>query len=335
MSAIYYDGGGAFSVRECEPVRPGPGEVRLEVAYCGVCGTDVHIAHGAMDARVPTPMVIGHEMSGTVADIGDDVEDFLPGDQIVVRPLDTRETTPADRGFTHIGRRLKFLGIDAPGALQASWTVPAFTLHRLPRGLDLRLAALAEPLAVACHDTRRGELASGETAVVIGGGPIGMLIALVGRARGARVLLVEPDAARRALAAELDFDAFDPGEFDALTETDGIGAEVVFEVSGSAQGILAATQHAAIRGRVVIVAIFPQPKPVALFDLFWKELDVRGARVYERADFEAAIDLLANGSLGVERLVTAVEPLQRVPDVFAELSAGRPAMKILVDCRTA
>jgi len=107
----------------------------------------------------------------------------------------------------------------------------------------------------------------------------------------------------------------------------------VFEVSGSAAGILAATKHASIRGRVVVVAIFPEPKPVALFDLFWKELEVRGARVYEPEDFEAAIDLIAGGSLELERVITGVEPLERVPALFDELRAGRSAMKILVDCR--
>ena len=107
-----------------------------------------------------------------------------------------------------------------------------------------------------------------------------------------------------------------------------------FEVSGSAAGILAATKHAAVRGRVVVVAIFPEPKPVALFDLFWKELELRGARVYEPEDFDAAIELIGSGSLDLERLVTAVEPLERVPEVFEELRSGRSAMKILVDCKS-
>jgi (R,R)-butanediol dehydrogenase / meso-butanediol dehydrogenase / diacetyl reductase len=336
MSAVTYEGQGVFTVGRGAVVAPGPGEVRLDVAYCGVCGTDLHIAHGAMDARIRPPQVIGHEMSGTVADVGAGVEGLRPGDPVVVRPLDTRGETPADRGFSHIGRNLKFLGIDAPGALQGSWTVPAFTVHRVPDGLSLRLAALAEPLAVACHDVRRGALRENELALVIGGGPIGMLIALVARARGARVVLVEPDASRRALAAELGFTALEPGDSvgaTIATESDGAGADVVFEVSGSAPGILAATRHAAIRGRVVVVAIFPEPKPVALFDLFWKELEVRGARVYEPEDFEAALELLAGGTLGIERLLTAVEPIQRVPELFAELLDGRPAMKILVDCR--
>ena len=86
------------------------------------------------------------------------------------------------------------------------------------------------------------------------------------------------------------------------------------------RGILAATEHAAIRGRVVVVAIFPEPKPVALFDLFWKELDVRGARVYEPEDFDTALELLAAGTLDIERLITAVEPLERVPDALRRAS---------------
>jgi (R,R)-butanediol dehydrogenase/meso-butanediol dehydrogenase/diacetyl reductase len=338
LSAVYYEGAGAFSVGECEVEPPGRGEVRLDVAYCGLCGTDLHIAHGAMDARVRPPQVIGHEMSGIVAEVGAGVEGFRVGDPVVVRPLDSRGETSADRGLSHISRNLKFLGIDAPGALQASWTVPAFTLHALPVTVDLRVGALVEPLAVACHDVRRGEVVADQAVVVVGGGPIGLLISLVARAYGAYVHVVEPDPSRRQLARELGFEALDPTTDDVAgtiaDATEGAGAEVVFEVSGSPAGILAATKHAGLRGRIVVVAIFPEPQPVELFDIFWKELELRGARVYEPQDYDAAIALLAGGSLDVEPLITAVEPLERVPALFEELRAGRPAMKILVDCRT-
>src|SRR5690242_2748213 len=188
-----------------------------------------------MDARIRPPQVIGHEMSGTVAELGAEVDGLRVGDPVVVRPLDTRGETPADRGHSHIGRNLKFLGIDAPGALQASWTVPAFTVHRVPDGLDLQHAAFAEPLAVACHDVRRGEVAAGQLALVIGGGPIGVLIALVARARGARVLLVEIDEGRRALADALGLTVLEPGDtVDAAVAgaSGGAGVDVVFEVSG-------------------------------------------------------------------------------------------------------
>jgi (R,R)-butanediol dehydrogenase / meso-butanediol dehydrogenase / diacetyl reductase len=337
VKAVFYEGAGRFAVGESEPVPPEAGEVRLDVAYCGVCGTDVHIAHGSMDHRVRAPQVIGHEMSGTVAELGEGVAGFTVGDPVVVRPLDARAETAADRGLRHIARGLKFLGIDTPGAFQMSWTVPAFTLHRLPVGADLRLAALVEPLAVACHDVRRGSLEAGETAVVIGGGPIGLLIGLVADARGARVVLSEPNPFRRALASRFGFAVVDPLREDlaarVLAETDGHGADVVFEASGSTAGAGAMTEAAALRGRVVVVAVFPEPPPVKLFDLFWKELCLIGARVYEEEDYEEAIRLFAAGSLPLADLVTSVEPLERLPDVFADLDRGPDAVKILIDCR--
>jgi 2-desacetyl-2-hydroxyethyl bacteriochlorophyllide A dehydrogenase len=337
VKAVYYEGNGSFALRESEPLPPVAGEVRLDVAYCGICGTDVHIAHGAMDHRVRTPQVIGHEMSGTVAEVGPEVDGFAVGDPVVVRPLDSRGETPADKGFGHISRNLKFLGIDTPGAFQSSWTVPAFTLHRLPDGVDLRIAALTEPLAVACHDVRRAAVEADEFVVVIGGGPIGLLVALVARQSRARVVVSEVNAARRALASEIGLEVIDPTADDVpafvseLTETRG--ADVVFEVSGSPAGALEMTRLASLRGRLVLVAIFPEPQPVHLFDFFWKELELRGARVYEAEDYERAIALIADGNLPLDRLITTVEPLDRLPAVFEEHARGSTAMKILVDCR--
>ena len=336
MKAVYYEGGGRFSLGEAEPRPPDDGEVRLAVAYCGICGTDVHIAHGAMDHRVKVPQVIGHEMSGMVAELGRGVDGFAVGDAVVVRPLDARGETEADKGLSHISRNLKFLGIDTPGAFQASWTVPAFTLHRLPDGIDLRIAALTEPLAVACHDVQRADLRPGETAVVIGGGPIGLLVALVARETGAAVLLSEVNPGRRGLAEQLGLEVVDPSTVDVSQTIDartaGAGADVVFEVSGSSAGVAEMTRLAGLRGRIVVVAIFPEPQPVSLFDFFWKELELRGARVYEPEDYERAIALLEKGDLPLERLITSVEPLERLPEVFAEHINGSAAMKILVDC---
>jgi (R,R)-butanediol dehydrogenase / meso-butanediol dehydrogenase / diacetyl reductase len=337
VTAVYYQGGGSFVVGDCVARPPEEGEVRLDVAYCGICGTDLHIAHGAMDSRVRAPQVIGHEMSGVVAELGAGVEGFCVGDPVVVRPLDSRAETPADRGFSHISAGLRFLGIDAPGAFQRSWTVPAFTLHHLPEGVDLRAAALVEPLAVACHDVRRAELEAGETAVVIGAGPIGLLIALVARAEGARVIVSEVHPTRLKLATELGFETIDPIAVDAETRvaelTDDARAEVVFEVSGAPAAALSMTQMASVRGRIVVVAIYPEAQPIRLFDLFWKELQLRGARVYEPADYARAIELLAAGALPVDRLISRVEPLERLPAVFEELAAGTSDIKVIVDCR--
>ena len=338
MIAVYYEGPGRFVLGASDVVAPRQGEVRLDVSYCGVCGTDLHIAHGAMDHRVQAPQVIGHEMSGKVAELGPDVQGLSIGDAVVVRPLDARGETAADKGLSHIARNLRFLGIDTPGAFQSSWTVPAFTIHRLPPELDLRVAALVEPLAVACHDVRMGAVAPGELSVVIGGGPIGILVALVARHHGARVILAELNAYRAAFARELGLVVVDTGPADLASTVEeasgGAGADVVFEVSGSPAGAEQMTQLAGLRGRIVVVAIFPAPQSVRLFDFFWKELSMTGARVYEPEDYDRAIALAAEGVLPLEPLITSIEPLERLPELFATLDASPTTMKVLVDCRS-
>jgi (R,R)-butanediol dehydrogenase/meso-butanediol dehydrogenase/diacetyl reductase len=340
MKAVYYEGNRKFTLGDCVPVPPGPGEVRLEVAYCGVCGTDVHIAHGVMDQRIKAPQVIGHEMSGTIAELGAGVTGFAVGESVAVRPLDSRREEPSDKGVSHICRKLNFIGIDTPGAFQSSWTVPAFTLHKLPPGIDLKLAAFVEPLAVACHDIRLGEVKAGEFVVVIGGGPIGMLIGLAAQERGARVLLSEINDSRLALARELGFQAVHPARENlleaVLAATGRAGADAVFEVSGSQPGASAMTELACLRGRVVVVGIFARSKPwhVHLFDILWKELKVIGTRVYEPQDYDASIALIASGKLPLARLITEVVPLARLPELFAALGNHPEGMKTLVDCRS-
>jgi (R,R)-butanediol dehydrogenase/meso-butanediol dehydrogenase/diacetyl reductase len=337
MKAVHYCGNKTFRLAACDPIPPGPGEVRLNVAYCGICGTDIHIYHGAMDQRVRIPQIIGHEASGTVAETGPGVTGFAPGDAVVVRPLDNRAETPADRGHSHICKGLKFLGIDSAGAYQHSWTVPAFTLHRAPAGVDLKLAALTEPLAVACHDVRLSGLKSGELAVVLGGGPIGMLVALVARSTGARVLLSEVNPFRLAFARRLGLEAVNPVETDlpalCRDQSGGSGADVVFEVTGARAVALGMTDLLAIRGRIVVVAIYPQPVEINLFHFFWKELQMRGARVYEPEDYENALLLLASGRLPLAEMITRVVPLDDVQQAFQELDASPGAMKVLLDCR--
>lgn len=276
-------------------------------------------------------------MSGTVQSVGPGVEHFTPGDHVTVRPLDPCGDCPACRaGHSHICQNLRFIGIDRPGALQGLWTVPAHTLHRLPEGLSLRHAAMVEPIAVACHDVRMGEVKGTDYAVVIGGGPIGMLIALVARARGAQVLLVEVNPFRLRLARELGIDAVTPAEADIaalVTErTGGAGADVVFEVSGSQAGAELMTKLPRTRGRLVVVAIFGEAPKVDLFRFFWRELKMTGARVYEADDFETAISVAASGHLPLETLITSVAPLDGLPEAFAQMERGGQVMKILVNC---
>lgn len=336
--AIDYHGGGAFSRRIYEPTDPGPGEVSIAVAFTGVCGTDLKIAHGAMDGRVTSPWPIGHEMSGTVEAIGVDVTGWRPGDKVTVMPLDWCGHCPAcRRGHSHVCQNLDFVGIDSPGSLQQRWNVQARLLVRIPDQVSLERAALAEPTAVAVHDVRRGAVGGSDQVVVIGGGPIGLLIALVASHVGADVLVSEISPFRRRLAAELGLRTLDPAINDlAATVADwsqGKGADVAFEVSGSVAGVQALTDVLAVRGRGVVVAIHTQPVPVDLMAAFWKELDIHGARVYQRRDFEEAVALLADGVIPAESLITDIVPLAEAERAIERLASGEDIVKLLVDSR--
>ncbi len=341
MKQAVYTGARAFQVRTADPAQPGPGQVRIAVAYTGLCGTDLHIYHGDMDARVAAPQVIGHEMSGHVAAVGADVVgDWQPGDPVTVIPLASCGECPACRaGYRHICHRLNFIGIDSTGSMQESWIVPVETLVRLPDGLALSDAALVEPTAVAVHDVARAGLRAGEKAVVVGGGPVGVLMAVVARSEGADVVVVEPDAFRRGVAESIGLTALDPTSDDVVGWVDewtsGAGAAVAFEVSGAEAGVTTAVDILGVRGRLCLVAIHPRPREINLHRFFWRELTLVGARLYERVDYERAVQLVTSGVVPTKILISQVVSLSDVGAAFTALDTGAGVMKILVDCRAA
>ena len=337
MKAAYYTGNKSFSIESVQPVEPGEDEVQVSVSYCGICGSDLHVFHGAMDARVGTHRVIGHEMSGKIIAIGENIKGLELGDPVVVRPLSACGDCPAcQRGHAHICQNLKVLGIDIDGAFQQIWTVPAHTLHKIPADLRLEHAALIEPVAVACHDVRRARLVAGEDALVIGGGPIGMLIAMVAKHLGAKVVLSEVNAYRLELAQSLGFTTLNPRKVNVADEiyeqTANKGADVIFEVSGTQAGVDTMTAAAATRCRIVMVAIHGTKPTVDLFKFFWREIELLGARVYEPDDYDQAIALVASGAIDCNSIITDVRPLDEITNAFKALSGNAPAMKSLIKC---
>lgn len=337
IQAAYYTGNKTFSIESKSSVEPGANEVEINVAYCGICGTDLHVYLGHMDARIGNHRVIGHEMSGVVNAIGNNVSNVAVGDHVVVRPLDACDNCPAcQRGYQHICQNLDFLGLDTDGAFQEKWTVPSHTLHKLPTSLPLEHAALIEPTAVACHDVRRGRVQAGEDVLVIGGGPIGMLVAMAAKNAGANVTISEINAHRLAMATKLGINTINPSEVDAaktiLANTNDKGADVVFEVSGTQPGVDLMTAAIATRGRVVMVAIHATKPEVDLFQFFWKEIEMLGARVYEPADYDQAIELVANGGIDAKALITGIQSLNEIGEAFASLTSSPAAMKTLIKC---
>ncbi|MEM9984139.1 MAG: zinc-binding dehydrogenase [Bacteroidota bacterium] len=338
MNAAFYTQKGKFDLGSGEAIPPKEGEVRLEVAYCGVCGTDVHIFHGVMDQRIQPPQIVGHEASAVVAELGAGVTNFQVGDRVAVRPLRFGAVHPADKGHAHVGKNLKFIGIDSAGAFQQSWTVPAYTLHKLPDDLSLQHGAFIEPLSVACHDVRIGRVQAGENCLVMGGGPIGTLIAYVLKEKGARVIISEVNANRLEMLQSLGFQTVNPMEEDLKARiaelTEEAMIDCVFEVSGSQAAVNAMTEVVNVRGRIVMVAIHGGgTRQIDLFKFFWAEIEMLGARLYEEADYEEAIRIAASGHVPFASLITKVSGLSSIQSIFEEIDQNPAGMKYLINCQ--
>ena len=339
MRAASYVGSRTFAVGDAAPVAPGAGEVQIEVAYTGICGTDLHILprrHGRTGS--PTPRVIGHEMSGRIAARRrrrHRLVDRRPGHRHAARSCGT--CPPAWPATPTSATTSTSSASTPPARCRAAGPCRPRRWCALPDGLPLDHAALVEPTAVAVHDVRRAALRPARRCVVVGGGPVGLLIA-VARHAGAEVVVVELDAVPPGGRRELGLRGRSTRGRDDVaarsSELDrGAGADVAFEVSGAAAGVATAVDVSAVRGRLVVVAIHPQPREIDLHRFFWRELTILGARVYQRADFETAVELVAAGAIPAERSSPGSCRSSERGARVRGARAGGGVMKILVDCR--
>jgi (R,R)-butanediol dehydrogenase/meso-butanediol dehydrogenase/diacetyl reductase len=319
MPALVWEGGQRTVVAERPRPVPGGGWVLVDVAYCGLCGTDLHICAGE-HPRARPGIVLGHEIAGR---LHTDAGELPAGTPVVVDPLLPCGTCrPCRAGRPHTCASLQLLGIDLPGGAAEQVAVPADRVVPVPGATDLRRLAFAEPLAVAVRAVRRSGLALGEEVTVVGAGPIGLAVACCARLAGAgRVLVAEPAPGRRGLAAELGFEV--------ASSLPAGAADVVFDAAGHpavAAGLAGAVGPA---GRVVLVGVYGVPAAVDLQALTFKEITVLGTRVYSRDDLRVATAMVAEASFDPDPLITATVPLREAAAAIEDLAAGR-AVKLLL-----
>jgi (R,R)-butanediol dehydrogenase / meso-butanediol dehydrogenase / diacetyl reductase len=334
MRSSFYEGNRRFRVGPAARPTPGPGETLLRVRRVGICGTDLHIFQGHLDHRIPRGGVIGHETLAEIAE-APSASGFGSGERVVVEPLRTCGACRACRmGAAYLCYRLRVLGVEEPGGMQDYWAVPTDRLLRVPTTLSDDEAAVIEPLAVATHDVRRAEVKPGDAVLVFGGGPIGALIAMVARHRGARVVVAEVNPFRVEMLGKLGLDVVGPGrDLKAFVDewTGGDGADVVFEVTGNPAAVKAMTDLVRVWGTISMVAIHGEPLPVDLYRFFARELTMHGSRLYSRGDWEEAIRLAAAGAVTLAALVSRKIPLESLQQGMEEALRGGPVMKVLID----
>lgn len=326
MRAVRWHGRGDVRVEDVPPAPdPGPGEVRVRVAWCGLCGTDVHEYRSGPFYIGGSPMIIGHEVAGRIDAVGSDVPDLAPGALVglnAVLPCGT--CVQCRRGAYHRCAIFGHIGFTAPGGLAELVTVPAHMVVAVPSGMDAAVAALGEPFAVAWHGIRQADSPQGTHCVVLGAGTIGLATALLLEAAGNEVTVVDVAEPRLRLAKRLGFDTDDARR-----------APVVFECAGAPAAPAAGFERAEPGGLVVLIGLSERPGEVDLNAVVLREIRVVGSLSHlTREDLAPALAFLAAHEDAARQLITARIPLRdtvsRGLDVLAG-PRGAEHAKILVE----
>jgi 2-desacetyl-2-hydroxyethyl bacteriochlorophyllide A dehydrogenase len=302
-----------------------PDEVRIAVTFCGICGSDLHMRD--MPA-VPAGVVLGHEFTGVITETGPSVAGWAAGDRVTANPFDPcGECASCAGGYPELCPTNTRRGVGLVsyyGAYAETVAVPQRSLFRLPDELSQRDGALAEPLAVGLHGVNRSGARPSDPAVVLGGGPIGVMTALGLRAKGfEKIIVIEPAEVRRNALAALGFAVSDvDGQAENVREYLGGPPRVAFDCTGRPVGIGTAIGLVAPAGQIVIVGVPAHPSTVHAAEIATKEVSIRGSLAYTAADFAQAIDSLARGRIPAADLITTVAPLADAEKWFGDLTSG-------------
>jgi (R,R)-butanediol dehydrogenase/meso-butanediol dehydrogenase/diacetyl reductase len=321
-----------------QPV-PAPGEVVVKVAFCGICGSNVH-ATEASASQVGRGTVLGHELSGEVVVSADAA--WRPGDRVIAVPLqpceDCRPRGECRDGLGILCPRNRIVGMspEAPGGYAEYVRIGARQLLAVPDGIALDAAALAEPLAVGAHAVRLAGPLLGRRVLVIGAGPIGLATAAFAARAGARdVVVSEIYARRRERASKLGATALvDPTAgpvAEQLQAAIGSAPEVIFECVGVPGLLRQCFELAAVRGRVVVVGVCRHEDTILPRVALRKELLVQFVLGYTPEDFRLSLDLLASPRFSAADMITRRVTFEELPAVFESLRHPNPEAKVLLE----
>ncbi|MDR3225213.1 MAG: 2,3-butanediol dehydrogenase [Clostridiales Family XIII bacterium] len=349
MKAAFWNKRMDISVNETEEPVPGPDQVKVQVKWCGLCGSDIHEYLGgpiAIPEDEPhpltgkkAPVILGHEVSGDVIEVGKDVTNLSVGDRVVVEPLVMCGECPACREDKYnLCEKLGFLGLCGIGGGFAEYlTYPARYVHKMPDHMTYEQGALVEPVAVAVHSLKVGGFKIGQNALVIGAGPIGLLTVTTLKAAGAaQVFVVQRKSDRQRLAKIAGADAvFDPAECDAAEEIKrrtGGGVDIAFEVTGSKSGFDIGMKSLRYAGTFVITSIWEEEISVNLNDIVYPEINIVGT-ISSVKNFPMTIKLIADGRINADYVVTSKIHLDEIVEKGIDVLTGpekKKHAKILV-----
>ncbi len=347
MKAARWYGVKDIRVEDVAEPAAGPGEVKVKVAWTGICGSDLH-EYLAGPIFVPVgedhplshdqaPITMGHEYCGVVTELGDGVTGLAPGDRVAIEPIFACGSCPAClEGKYNLCDQLGFVGLSGGhGGFAAHSVVPARMVHKMPDALSMEQGALVEPAAVALHAVRLSKIKAGDMAAVFGAGPIGLLVVEALRVAGAsQIHVVEPSEVRRQKALELGAtSAIDPMAEDAVAAIRAAtgGVHVAYEVTGVPQVLpqcIDATRH---EGQTLIVSIWEGEASFHPNTAVLKERQLQGTIAYRNV-YPAVMELMTQGYFSADKLVTKRISIDAIVDEgFEALVAEKSHVKILVE----
>lgn len=330
-------GFGNLEIQDKPEPTPGKDQVKIEVKYAGICGSDIHTYEGHY--KVAAPVTLGHEFSGEIVEVGEGVTDFKPGDRV------TSETTfyicgeceYCQAGDYNLCNHRKGLGTQQDGGFTKYLIARKDSLHHLPENVDYKSAAMTEPLACTHHGVAKTDIHDGDLVIVIGPGPIGLFTAQVAKSRGAKVMItgLTNDQVRLDKADELGIDYVVNTQEQDVKElvnslTDGYGADVVFECSGAVPAAKQGLDLLRKKGQYAQVGIFADSE--VSFDMekvVQKEIRVVGSRSQKPADWEPSLELMNNGSVNAKAMVTHEFDITQWDEGYKAIKNGE-AIKVLL-----
>lgn len=324
MKAAVYEGPESIVAREVPVPEARTGWALIKVSHCGICGTDLNIYAGS-HPRAQPQLVVGHEFSGTIVH-----HRSLPaGTPVTVRPLLSCGTCePCRSGNAHVCETLRLLGIDRAGGMAEYVLAPEDEVYPLPPDMPLRRAALIEPFAVAVHAVRESGFRPGDRAAVFGAGPIGLCTAIALKLYGAsRVKVVEVQPFRKQLAESLGLEVVHPEENGADEPSD-----IVFDCAAHPSVARQLVGIVKVKGRIILVGTYKYPAELDLQNITFKEVELRGTRVYTRKDYDIAISLMKQ-DFDFERLITHEFPVDAADEAFRLLASGGDCVKVMISMR--
>lgn len=337
MKGLVYHGDEVLKWEEVQDVTPKDNEVKIKVKAAGICGSDVHGYQGITGRRIP-PMIMGHELSGIISEVGKDVETLKVGDRVVPYPMDyCGECVFCKRGDTQFCPEKRQFGVlTVDGGFAEYLCVPAKVCYKINDNISYSAGSTVEPLAVAYRGVKHAGDIEGKNILIVGSGTIGLMLVACAKVQNpAKIIVSDLSNSRLDVARKMGADVtINPSESDIKevikTNTDDRGVDVSFEAVGVTPACVQSLENLRIGGTSIWLGQGKKTVEIGMLDIVTRELTVSGSFTYGLKEFEAAVAMFNEGQIDVESLISKEVPMSQGAEWFEKLKKPEELVKVVL-----